>query len=54
MIRFAIFSTDIDATLNPWEADPPPAVLLDLAVVDAIPAFRAVMAQRVSSVLRAV
>ncbi len=31
MIRFAIFSTDIDATLNPWEADPPPAAMIDLA-----------------------
>ena len=27
--KFALFSTDIAATLNPWEADPAPVTLID-------------------------
>ena len=31
-IKFALYSTDIDATLDPWheDIDPPPATLIDL------------------------
>ena len=29
-VKFAIYSTDIAATLNPWNADPQPATMIDL------------------------